>query len=76
MIQDISTLLASIPVLIIVYHILSYFLDPQGIRAIPGSFLAKFSDAWLAWTSAHGRRSEVVHELHKKLGWSQSLACT
>jgi benzoate 4-monooxygenase len=61
-------LLIFIPIILLMYHILAYVIDPQAIRAIPGPFLAKFTDAWFGWVSAHGHRSEVVHEMHKKYG--------
>lgn len=65
---DFVTLVAFVPVLVLLSHVLAYILDPQGIRSVPGPLLAKFSDAWLGWTSGHGHRSEIVHELHKKYG--------
>jgi benzoate 4-monooxygenase len=49
-------------------------VDPRGIRAIPGPYLAKFSDAWLGWVSSQGHRSEVVHEAHRKHGTFVRLA--
>ncbi|KAF7986263.1 hypothetical protein HWV62_35176 [Athelia sp. TMB] len=61
-------LLAAVPAAVIAYHVLAWLLDPQGIRGVPGPLLAKFTDAWLVWTSAHGHRSEVVHQLHQELG--------
>ncbi|OCH91279.1 cytochrome P450 [Obba rivulosa] len=55
-------------------HLVPWLLDPHGIRSYPGPWLAKFSDAWLGWVAAHGHRSEVVHELHKKHGTFVRLA--
>ena len=47
-----------------------YFLDYYNIRSngISGPVLSRFSDIWLGWVAAHGHRSEIVHELHKKYG--------
>ncbi|KAF9010111.1 cytochrome P450 monooxygenase pc-bph [Cyathus striatus] len=53
---------------VILVHIVSYLLDPHGIRLYPGPFIAKFTDAWLGWVCKNGHRSEVVHEMHKKYG--------
>ena len=64
------TLLFTIPAIVLLVHVVSYVVDPQGIRSIPGPFLAKFSDLWLGWVSGHGHRSEIVHEMHKKYGSS------
>ncbi|KAJ7598951.1 cytochrome P450 monooxygenase [Mycena floridula] len=52
----------------VLVHLIPYVLDPHGIRAIPGPFLAKFSDIWLAVVSRRGHRSETVHKLHQKYG--------
>lgn len=63
-----DTLLIVIPAIVLLAHIVGYVIDPQGIRSIPGPFLAKFSDLWLARASGRGHRSEIVHEMHKKYG--------
>jgi hypothetical protein len=62
------SLATSLALLVLLIHVVPWLLDPHGVRSIPGPFLAKFSDAWLGWMSAHGHRSEVVHEMHKKYG--------
>jgi benzoate 4-monooxygenase len=69
---DVVTFLIFVPVIVLVSHIVAYLADPQGIRSIPGPFFAKFSDIWLGWVSGHGHRSEIVHEMHKKYGLSQT----
>ncbi|KAL0959891.1 hypothetical protein HGRIS_011559 [Hohenbuehelia grisea] len=53
---------------VVAVHVVPWFLDPHGIRLYPGPFLAKFTDLWLGWVSAHGHRSEVVHHMHQKYG--------
>lgn len=60
--------LAVIPVAVLLVHFVPYLLDPHGIRAYPGPFLARLSDIWLGWIAAQGHRSETVHELHKQYG--------
>jgi benzoate 4-monooxygenase len=54
--------------LVVLVHVVPWLVDLHGIRDIPGPLLAKYSDAWLGWVSAHGHRSEVVHEMHQKYG--------
>ena len=63
-------ILAALPAVAVLGHLVPYVLDSHYIRAngITGPFLARFSDAWLGWVAAHGHRSEVVHNLHKKYG--------
>jgi benzoate 4-monooxygenase len=67
---DPASLLIFLLSVVFLVHFVHWLLDPYGIRSIPGPFLAKFSDAWLGWVSAHGHRSEVVHEMHMKYGTS------
>ncbi|KAG8947319.1 hypothetical protein FRC04_010895 [Tulasnella sp. 424] len=55
---------------IAIVHFVPFFVDHFGYRKneIPGPFLAQISDLWLAQQAARGKRSEAVHEVHKKLG--------
>lgn len=55
---------------IAIAHFVPFFVDHFGYRKneIPGPFLAQISDLWLAQQAARGKRSEAVHEVHKKLG--------
>ena len=53
-------------------HLVPYTEDPHALRSYPGPNLAKFSDIWLGRIAAQGHRSEVVHELHKQHGMTQS----
>ncbi|KAI0314105.1 cytochrome P450 [Amylostereum chailletii] len=57
-----------IPVAIILVHLVPWAVDPHGVRSYPGPWLAKFSDLWLVWTAAKGRRSDTVRDLHLKYG--------
>lgn len=65
---NVVTLVAFVPTIILLSYILNFIVDPLGIKSIPGPLLAKFTDAWLGWTSKEGHRSEIVHELHKEHG--------
>ncbi|KIJ61578.1 hypothetical protein HYDPIDRAFT_96462 [Hydnomerulius pinastri MD-312] len=69
-----STILAVLPVAVVLTHIVPYLADPFNQRRVPGPLLAKFSDLWLGWTASQGHRSDVVHELHKKYGTFVRLA--
>ncbi|KAJ7868673.1 cytochrome P450 monooxygenase [Mycena leptocephala] len=61
-------ILFALPIAIVLLHVIIYLVDPYGLRQYPGPFLAKFTDAWLGWVAQQGRRSEVIHDLHKKYG--------
>lgn len=45
-----------------------YVRDRYGQRSIPGPFLARFTNLWLAYWAGQGKRSEKVHEQHLKYG--------
>ncbi|KAG8990574.1 hypothetical protein FRB90_001704, partial [Tulasnella sp. 427] len=55
---------------IAIVHFVPFYLDRLGYRknGIPGPFLAQVSDFWLVQQAASGKRSESVHEEHKKYG--------
>jgi len=63
-----------LPSSVILAHLLPWFIDSRHIRDIPGPWLAKFSDAWLGYWAAQGKRSEHVHEIQKKYGTVVRLA--
>ncbi|KAH7886910.1 cytochrome P450 [Phlebopus sp. FC_14] len=71
---QVSTILFALPAIVVITHLFSYLADPYNQRAVPGPFLARFSDLWLGWTTSQGHRSDVVHELHKKHGTFVRLA--
>jgi hypothetical protein len=68
LLQNPIFLLLAVPASVLLAHLLPWLVDVKHIRDIPGPLLAKFSDAWLAFRAAQGKRSEHVHELHKKYG--------
>ncbi|KAH9949850.1 cytochrome P450 monooxygenase pc-bph [Amylocystis lapponica] len=55
-------------------HFFPYLIDPHGLRAYPGPFFAKFTDAWMAMSASRGRRSEEVYKLHQRFGTFVRLA--
>lgn len=57
-----------VPPLVFLFHFIPWLYNFYGTRSIPGPFLAKFTDLWLALHSKNGHRSEVVHQLHLKHG--------
>lgn len=63
-----ALLLAALPVVIVLYQLAAYFVDPHGLRSYPGPFLAKFTDIWIAWTVHRNRWSVDVEDAHKKYG--------
>ncbi|KAJ7702664.1 cytochrome P450 monooxygenase pc-bph [Mycena rosella] len=55
-------------VALIGYLLLLYLRDPHRIRQYPGPFLAKITYAWLLGVVITRRRSQIIHEMHKKYG--------
>ncbi|KAG6815003.1 hypothetical protein H0H87_005926 [Tephrocybe sp. NHM501043] len=67
--MDLSTLALVAPAsLLLLVHLVPYLWDSHNARALPGPFLAKFSDLWLGLVAKGGHRSELVHDLHLKYG--------
>lgn len=64
----INAILLYLPISIILYHLISYYLDPYSLKSHPGPFLAKFSRFWLAKISRSGERYKAIHEAHLKYG--------
>ncbi|KAK0493477.1 cytochrome P450 monooxygenase [Armillaria luteobubalina] len=65
---DLSTVVATIFVLVILVYLVPYLADSHGLRSYPGPFIAKFSDTWLVYATYKEHRSEVIHDLHMKYG--------
>ncbi|KAK0203125.1 cytochrome P450 monooxygenase [Desarmillaria ectypa] len=65
---DLPTIIVTVIVLAVLVHLVPYLIDSHRLRSYPGPLVAKFSDAWLASVAYQGRRSEVVHDLHRKYG--------
>ncbi|KAK0206706.1 cytochrome P450 monooxygenase pc-bph [Desarmillaria ectypa] len=53
---------------LVALHVYIYWLDWYNLRRYPGPFLAKFSYLWLVWTGWTLRRSQILHEMHRKYG--------
>lgn len=49
-------------------HIIPFALDKFGLRQYPGPLLAKLSDAWFAWYTAHGKINKAVWDAHQAYG--------
>ena len=65
---SLASVIILVPTLVILGHLIPWFVDPHGLRSFPGPWLAHFSDVWLGRVAHQGHRSEVVHELHQKYG--------
>ena len=57
-----------VPVWLVLYYLLPYFTTYECNRAIPGPFVAKFSNIWLASHAKKGRKFAAVDEAHRKYG--------
>ena len=68
-----ATIACSIGFVVLAVHLVPYVLDRDGIRSIPGPWLAKFTDAWLGRVAARGHKSDVIRELHRQYGEFTSL---
>ncbi|KAE9408932.1 cytochrome P450 [Gymnopus androsaceus JB14] len=66
--MDFSIALYTFFLAIVLFHFIPWIIDAYGIRSYPGPLLAKLSDFWLGWVAFRGHRSEIIHELHRKLG--------
>jgi benzoate 4-monooxygenase len=60
--------LVLIPLWISLYYILPYFTTYAPLRNIPGPFLAKFSNVWLAYHSRKRQKYAAVHAAHARYG--------
>lgn len=49
-------------------HVVPYALDNFGLRQYPGPLLAKLSDIWLGWYTAHGKINQAVWDAHRAYG--------
>ncbi|KAG6889134.1 hypothetical protein C0995_003494 [Termitomyces sp. Mi166 len=63
-----TTLVYAVPSIFILAHLIPYLWDPHNARALPGPWLARFSDIWLGLVAKSGHRSETIHQLHLKYG--------
>ena len=64
---SVSNFAITVFAIVAVAHVVP-FLTNTALLAIPGPFLAKFTDFWLLRTAMKGHRFETVHQQHKKLG--------
>ncbi|KAK0190790.1 cytochrome P450 monooxygenase [Armillaria mellea] len=67
-ISTVSSFVGKALFVFVAVHVYVYWLDWYDLRRYPGPFLAKFSYLWLVWTGWTLRRSQILHEMHKKYG--------
>ncbi|KAI5194696.1 cytochrome p450 benzoate 4-monooxygenase [Aureobasidium subglaciale] len=56
------------PLWLAFYYIVPYFTTYKALHHIPGPFLAKFSNIWLAYHARRGQKFAAVDEAHSKYG--------
>lgn len=57
-----------LPLWIVIYYIVPYFTTYNHLRHIPGPFIARFSNIWLALHSRKAQKYVAVHAAHEKYG--------
>ncbi|KAF8336835.1 cytochrome P450 [Cantharellus anzutake] len=74
-VRSIPLVIITLPLLIVssitLLLLFNYFRDAYGYNdstRIPGPLMARLSDLWLYRAATSGRRSILVHELHKRYG--------
>ncbi|KAH0343491.1 putative benzoate 4-monooxygenase cytochrome P450, partial [Aureobasidium melanogenum] len=60
--------LVFVPLWIVLFYLVPYFTTYNHLRHIPGPFIAKFSNVWLALHSRKGQKYVAIHEAHQKYG--------
>ncbi|KAI1434303.1 cytochrome p450 benzoate 4-monooxygenase [Xylaria sp. CBS 124048] len=61
-------LISFLPVWAFCYWVLPYFTTYRHLRHIPGPFIGKFSNLWLALGARNGKKYAWVHEAHRRYG--------
>lgn len=57
-----------LPIWAIAYWVVPYFTTYRHLKAIPGPFIGKFSNIWLALGARNGKKFEWVDYAHRKYG--------
>jgi benzoate 4-monooxygenase len=57
-----------VPLRIITYWVVPYFTTYKELRHIPGPFISKFSNVWIALGARNGQKYAWVDWAHKKYG--------
>ncbi|KAI8633571.1 cytochrome p450 benzoate 4-monooxygenase [Xylariaceae sp. FL1651] len=60
--------LTLLPVWALCYWVVPYFTTYRHLRHLPGPFVAKFSNIWLALGARNGQKYAWVHAAHQKYG--------
>jgi benzoate 4-monooxygenase len=70
--MELSHLLALVgifvPIWALIYWVLPYFTTYRHLRHLPGPFIARFSNIWLALGAHEGKKFEWVDYAHRKYG--------
>ncbi|KAJ5232543.1 hypothetical protein N7468_005499 [Penicillium chermesinum] len=61
-------ILTTIPLWLVLYYIVPYFTTFSSLAGVPGPFLAKFSNLWVAFGARRGKKFEIVDKAHRKYG--------
>ena len=72
-----TTLLAAVlavPLVAVLYHLVVFVVDHNGLHSIPGPLLAKLTDAWYGSLVFKGVACDVVHAMHKRYGMSSPFS--
>ncbi|KAG7449472.1 cytochrome P450 [Guyanagaster necrorhizus] len=67
-IKSTSFLIGKVVFVLVALNVYAYWMDRYSLRRYPGPFLAKFSYLWLVCTGWTLRRSQILHEMHRKYG--------
>lgn len=57
-----------IPAWLVLYFVLPYFTSNKNLRNVPGPFVAKFSNTWIALGARKGKKFAWVHWAHERYG--------
>ncbi|KAI4728747.1 cytochrome p450 benzoate 4-monooxygenase [Aureobasidium sp. EXF-10728] len=61
-------LLIILPAWLLFYYLLPYYTTYSPLRRIPGPFLSRFSNLWLAYHSRRSQRYLAIHSAHQHYG--------
>lgn len=57
-----------LPTWLFLYYVLPYFTSNKSLKQIPGPFVARFSNTWIALGARNGRKFAWVDWAHKRYG--------
>jgi benzoate 4-monooxygenase len=68
LVYKLIVLCAFVPIWACLYWIVPYFTTYKHLRTIPGPFVGKFSNLWLALAARRGQKFAWVDYAHRKYG--------